>query len=114
MAVLDSNCRNAAIPTEINILFKQGRKSVIRLDPIEGAIDFWWNSSINLKIKDVALKSGGCIESLENWSVRKLDLVSFLPTVDIGVFNQISNLVDVSHLVNSSTNYPSILDGSEI
>ena len=66
MPVFDTDCCDAAIAVEVDVVFEDGRKAVIRLDAVKCAIDLGRDCAAVFEVVDVAFDAGRFVEALED------------------------------------------------
>ena len=83
MPVLNPYSRHSAIPVEMDIIFVDGRKTVVWLYTVECTIDLSWDDTVDFQVEDIAFDSGGCVESFETVRARKFDLIRLLLSANV-------------------------------
>lgn len=73
MAIGDANGCDGPVAIVGDVVFEEGRKSVVGLDAVECAVYVWGYGSCELEIEDVAFESGGFVHGVEDAGFGEAD-----------------------------------------
>lgn len=71
-AARDADGRHAAVAVEVHVVLEERREALVRLDPVEGAVDGGRDRARHLEAEDVALEARGLVHPPEGVRVGEL------------------------------------------